>query len=165
MNNQKLSSSFETLNSENDDRNRSRSVSPEITKFEEPGMFVLLDEEILDEEILANRKGSHLGSSIRDIHPKAINLPNVGVVILHQEDPKMKVEESNGEMKSLTRRTRTSAVKPDVALEWSNIQIKFRVVSQDFYSNNDLYDLYPDVDPQSPSYQEDIRKNANSEQL
>ena len=124
-------------------------------------MFVLLDE-----EILANRKGSPLGSSIlRGIHPKAINLPNVGVVILHQEDPKMKVEESNGEMKSLTRRTRTSAVKPDVALEWSNIQIKFRVVSQDFYSNNDLYDLYPDVDPQSPSYQEDIRKNANSEQL
>ena len=51
-----------------------------------------------------------------------------------------------------SRRTRTSTVKPDVALEWSNIQIKFRVVSQDFYSNNDLYDLFPDVDPQAPSY-------------
>ena len=54
-----------------------------------------------------------------------------------------------------SRRTRTSAVKPDVALEWSNIQIKFRVVSQDFYSNNDLYDLFPDVDPQAPSYRYD----------
>ena len=256
MNNQKLSSSF-------DDKNRSRSVSPEITKFEEPGMFVLLDE-----EILANRKGCQLGSSTRDIHPKAINLPNVGVVILHQEDPKMKIEESNGETKLLTRsetqvkdmagntetkshlpnpfhvtqrqedklqnfkevlsvssfmnsltenkmveinssrprgrpkkrngsnsklqptkkgdsnsiskrstrniqpaelgaapsmRTRTSAVKPAVALEWSNIEIKFRVVGQDFYDLYPLYDLYPDVDPQSSSYQEDTRKNANSE--
>ena len=92
MNNQKLSSSF-------DDKNRSRSVSPEITKFEEPGMFVLLDE-----EILANRKGRQFRRSLRDINPKAIDLPNVGLVILHQEDPKMKVEESNGEMKSLTRR-------------------------------------------------------------
>ena len=57
-------------------------------------------------------------------------------------------------------RTRNSAGnrgKPVVALEWSNIQIKFRVIGQDFY------DLYPDVDPQSPSYQEDMRKNANSE--
>ena len=294
MNNQKLSSSFETLNSENDNdgKNRSRSVSPEITKFEEPGMFLLLDE-----EIVANRKGSQLGSSIRDIHPKAINLPNIGVVILHQEDPKMKFEESNGEMKLLTRsetqvkdmtgnketkshkpnpyhvtlrqedklqdfrevpsvssimnflpenkmveinssrgrpkkknvsnsklqptkkgdsnsaykrstrniqpvklgdhekadlldrnsiagglaiketatndqietaavpapsrtrRTRTSSVKPDVALEWSNIQVKFRVVSKEFDSNNnDFYDLFPDVDPKSPSYQDDMRK-------
>ena len=293
MNNQKLSSSFETLNSENDNdgKNRSRSVSPEITKFEEPGMFLLLDE-----EIVANRKGSQLGSSIRDIYPKAINLPNVGVVILHQEDPKMKFEESNGKIELLTRsetqvkdmagntetkshkpnpfhvtlrqedklqdfkevpsvrsimnflpenkmveinssrgrpkkknvsnsklqptkkgdsnsvykrstrniqpvklgdhekadlldrnsiagglaiektatndqietaavptpsrtrRTRTSAVKPDVALEWSNIQVKFRVVSKEFYSNNDFYDLYPDEDPKSPSYQEDMRK-------
>jgi len=95
VNNQKLSSSFETLNSENDNdgTNRSRSVSPDITKFEEPGMFILLDEKILE-----NRKGHQLRSSIRDIHPKAINLPKVGVVILHQEDPKMKVEELNGEM-------------------------------------------------------------------
>ena len=259
MKNQKLSSSFETLNSDKDYKNRSRSVSPEITKFEEPGMFVLLDE-----EILADRKGRQLGTSIRDIHPKAINLPNVGVVILHQEDPKMKVEESNGEMKLLTRsetqvkdmavntetkshlpnpfhvtqrqkdklqnfkevlsvsslmnsltenkmveinssrgrpkkrngsnsklqptkkgdsnsvykrstrtelgtapsmRTRTSAVKPAVALEWSNIEIKFRVVSQDFYDLYPSYDLYPDVDPQSSSYQEDMRKNANSYQV
>ena len=92
MNNQKLSSSFETLNSENDNegKNRSRSVSPDITKFEEPGMFILLDE-----KILANRKGRQLRSS----HPKAIDLPKVGVVILHQEDPKMKVKELNGEMK------------------------------------------------------------------
>ena len=89
MKNQKLSSSFETLNSDKDYKNRSRSVSPEITKFEEPGMFVLLDE-----EILANRKGRQLGTSIRDFHPKAINLPNIGVVILHQEVPKF--EESNG---------------------------------------------------------------------
>ena len=58
------------------------------------------------------------------------------------------------------RRTRTSAVKPDIALEWSNIEIKFRVVSHDLYP---LYDLYPAVDPQSPSCQEDMRKNANSE--
>ena len=62
-------------------------------------MFVLLDE-----EILANRKGRQFRRSLRDINPKAIDLPNVGLVILHQEDPKMKVEESNGEMKSLTRR-------------------------------------------------------------
>ena len=96
MNNQKLSSSFETLNSENDTdcKNRSRSVSPDITKFEEPGMFILLDE-----KILANRKGRQLRSSIRDNHPKAIDVPKVGVVILHQEDPKMKVKELNGEMK------------------------------------------------------------------
>ena len=90
MNNQKLSSSFETLNSENDNEGtkRSRSVSPDITKFEEPGMF-----------ILENRNRRQLRSSIRDIHPKAIDLPKVGVVILHQEDPKMKVKELNGEMK------------------------------------------------------------------
>jgi hypothetical protein len=96
MNNQKPSSSFETLNSENDNegKNRSRSVSPDITKFEEPGMFILLDEKILE-----NRNGRQLRSSIRDIHPKAIDLPKVGVVILHQEDPKMKVKELNGEMK------------------------------------------------------------------
>ena len=96
VNNQKLSSSFETLNSKNDNdgTNRSRSVSPDITKFEEPGMFILLDEKILE-----NRKGHQLRSSIRDIHPKAINLPKVGVVILHQEDPKMKVEELNGKIK------------------------------------------------------------------
>ena len=98
MNNQRLSSSFEPLNLDNKHKNISWSVSPEITKVEEPGMLVLLDK-----EILANRKGIQLGSSIRDIHPKAINLPNVGVVILHQEDPKMKVKESNGEMKLLTR--------------------------------------------------------------
>merc|ERR1712129_192121 len=62
VNNQKLSSSFETLNSENDNdgTNRSRSVSPDITKFEEPGMFILLDEKILE-----NRKGRQLRSSIR----------------------------------------------------------------------------------------------------
>ena len=79
MNNQELRSSLETLNSENDNdgKNRSRSVSPEITKFEEPGMFVLLDE-----EILANRKGRQLGSSIRDIHPNATNLPNVALELL-----------------------------------------------------------------------------------
>jgi len=99
MNNQKLSSSFETLNSENDNegKDRSRSVSPDITKFEEPGMFILLDEKIQE-----SRNGRQLRSSIRDIHPKAIDLPNVGLVILHQEDPKMEVEKSNGEMKSLT---------------------------------------------------------------
>ena len=96
MNTQKLSSSFETLNSENgnEGKNRSRSVSPDITKFEEPGMFILLDEKIQE-----NRNGRQLRSSIRDIHPKAIDLPEVGVVILHQEDPKMKVKELNGEMK------------------------------------------------------------------
>ena len=60
------------------------------------------------------------------------------------------------------RRTRTSAVTPEVALEWSNIEIKFRVVSQNFYDLYTFYDLYPAVDPQSPSYQEDMRKNANS---
>ena len=99
MNNQKLSSSFETLNSENDNegKNRSRSVSPDITKFEEPGMFILLDEKILE-----NMNGRQLRSSIRDVHPKATNLPQVGVVILHEEDPKMKVEELNGEMKLLS---------------------------------------------------------------
>ena len=100
MNNQKLSSSFEPLNSNNNDKDRSWSASPEITKFEEPGIF------------------------------------------------------------------RSSAVKPEFALEWSNIQVKFRVVSQDFYSDNNLYDLYPDMDPQSPTYyQVDMRKNANSERL
>ena len=57
------------------------------------------------------------------------------------------------------KRTRTSAVKPAIAIEWSNIETKFRVVSQDFY------DLYPAVDPQSPPYQEDMRKNAISERL
>ena len=66
------------------------------------------------------------------------------------------------------KRTRTSAVKPAIAIEWSNIEIKFRVFSQDFYDLYPWYDLYPDVDPQSPSYQEDsyqedMRKNANSE--
>ena len=108
MNNQKLSSSFETLDSENDNdcKNRSRSVSPEITKFEEPGMFILLDE-----EILVNRKGRQLQSSIRDNHPKAIDLPKVGVVILHQEDPKMKIKELNGEMKlSLMSETKVKDV-------------------------------------------------------
>ena len=103
MENQKLSLSFESLNSENDYnndvKNRSRSVSPDITKFEEPGMFILLDE-----EMLVNRKGRQLRSSIRGNHSnrKAIDLPKVGVVILHQEDPKMKVKELNGEIKSST---------------------------------------------------------------
>ena len=108
MNNQKLSSSFETMNSENDNdgTNRSRSVSPDITKFEEPGMFILLDEKILE-----SRNGRQLRSSIRDIHPKAIDLPKVGVVILHQEDPKMKVKELNGEMKlSSMRETKVKVV-------------------------------------------------------
>ena len=50
------------------------------------------------------------------------------------------------------RRTRNSTIKPDVALEWSNIQIKFRVVSQDFFSNNDMYDLFPKLDPSAPNY-------------
>lgn len=99
MNNEKLSSSFETLNCENDNdgTNSSRSVSPDITKFEEPGMFILIDEKILEK-----RKGRQLRSSIRDIDPKAIGLSNVGIVILHQEDPKMKAEELNGEMKVLS---------------------------------------------------------------
>ena len=108
MNNQKLSSSFETMNSENDNdgTNRSRSVSPDITKFEEPGMFILLDEKILE-----NRNGRQLRSSIRDIHPKAIDLPEVGVVILHQENPKMKVKEPIGEMKlSLMSETKVKGV-------------------------------------------------------
>ena len=106
MNNQKLSSSFETLNSENDSANRSRSVSPDTTKFEEPGMFILLDEKILE-----NRNGRQLRSSIRDIHPKAIDLPEVGVVILHQENPKMKVKEPIGEMKlSLMSETKVKGV-------------------------------------------------------
>ncbi len=62
-------------------------------------MFILLDE-----EMLVNRKGRQLRSSIRGNHPnsKAIDLPKVGVVILHQEDPKMKVKELNGELKSST---------------------------------------------------------------
>ena len=108
MNNQKLSSSFETLNSENDNdgTKRSRSVSPDITKFEEPGMFILLDKKTLE-----NRRGRQLRSSIRDIHPKAINLPKVGVVILHQEDPKMKFKELNGQMKlSLMSETKVKGV-------------------------------------------------------
>ena len=57
-------------------------------------------------------------------------------------------------------RTRTSAVKPAIAIEWSNIEIKFRVVSEDFDNLYPLYDLYPAVDPQSPPCQEEMRKNA-----
>ena len=124
MNNQKLSSSFETLNSENDNegKNRSRSVSPDITKFEEPGMFILLDEKILE-----NRKGRQLRSNIRDIHPKAINLPEVGVVILHQEDPKMKVKEPIGEMKlSLMSETKVKGVAGNTKAN-SHLTSPFRV--------------------------------------
>ena len=124
MNNQKLSSSFETLDSENDNdcKNRSRSVSPEITKFEEPGMFILLDE-----EILVNRKGRQLRSSIRDNHPKAIDLPKVGVVILHQEDPKMKVKEINEEMKlSLMSETKVKDVAGNTKAK-SHLTSPFRV--------------------------------------
>jgi len=124
MNNQKLSSSFETLNSENDNegKNRSRSVSPDITKFEEPGMFILLDEKILE-----NGKGHQLRSNIRDIHPQAINLPEVGVVILHQEDPKMKVKEPIGEMKlSLMSETKVKGVAGNTKAN-SHLTSPFRV--------------------------------------
>ena len=49
-------------------------------------------------------------------------------------------------------KTRNPVNKPDVALEWNNINIKFRIVSQDFHGNDDEFDLYPSLDPQAPSY-------------
>ena len=39
--------------------------------------------------------------------------------------------------------------KPEVSLEWNNVQIKFRVVQQDFQSEE--FELYPNLDNSAPS--------------
>ena len=71
--------------------------------------------------------GRQLRGSIREINPKASDLPEVGVVILHQENPKMKVKEPIGEMKlSLMSETKVKGVADNTKAK-SHLTSPFRV--------------------------------------
>ena len=71
--------------------------------------------------------GRQLRGSIREINPKASDLPEVGVVILHQENPKMKVKEPIGEMKlSLMSETKVKGVADNTKAK-SHLTSQFRV--------------------------------------
>jgi len=76
-----------------------------------------------------------------------------GLAITEEKAEKSeKSETSSAAVPATTRpKTRNPVNKPDVALEWNNINIKFKIVSQDFHNNDDEYDLYPSLDPQAPS--------------
>lgn len=45
----------------------------------------------------------------------------------------------------------TKSAKPEIALEWNNVNITFRVVGQDLNTNHEDYKLFPILDPSAPS--------------
>ena len=63
---------------------KSRSASPEFSKLEEPGMFLLLNEQ--NKDFLLQKY--QLRSRIVEIEPKTIDLSNAGTVVFLQEDSK-----------------------------------------------------------------------------
>ena len=50
--------------------------------------------------------------------------------------------------------------KPDMALEWNNFNIKFRVIDPDFEGGNDEFELYPNFsDTIAPTFVHKKRKD------
>ena len=104
--------------------------------------------------VCLHRRRNLLERSKSEISDRDVNFEMMGAggLAILEEKPE-KSEPSSAAVPATTRpKTRNPVNKPDVALEWSNVNIKFRIVSQDFHSNNDEYDLYPSLDPQAPSH-------------